>query len=243
MGLSVIHVHGIGDGLVHALGGVAARESSAIGGGRPASPAELRAHLEDVLVTDLGRDPRERRFWPVLDGHFTVPRELGETADAAGPADGGGGLTDERGRALAAAITAPGRTTGADDLTLAAVAVVLGLRITVVPPDGVPVEFGPPSGRRAVLVRLAAPGRHSGSWGATEPVGNAGLSLAPAASGAPAPGAHPVPLGSQAAASSGTRVTAGPPPGRSSAPPTAGSRASDDRPPMAELGVDPFGRG
>jgi hypothetical protein len=228
--LSMISVPATGDGLVHALGAVAAAELFAIGGGRPATPAELRAYLADALTTDLPRDPRERRFWPLLDEHLAVPHQ----PPSAGPAEGGDRLTDDRRRALAATITAPDRTAGADDLTLAAAAVVLGLRVTVVPPDGVPVRFGPPSGRPVVLVRLSAPGPYSGSWGATEPVADTASSLS---SSPQAP-----PPGTPAATVPGTSGVARPSSGAPAAARNTDSPVPENRPPRANLGVDPFAR-
>lgn len=241
MGLSMIPVPAFGDELIHALGAVATAEIAAIGNGRPPTAGEARAHLADALTADLQLDPGERRFWPALDAHLTVPHEP-EPAGGAGPAGPGQGPTDGRRRAAVATITAPDGTDEADRLTLAAAAVVLGLRTTVVPPDGVPVDFGPSPGRRIVLARLAAPGPHTGSWGATEPVADRGPASSQGPAQATASGARRVPPRTQVPAAPGAPATADPA-GPSSAPRSGGSRARADRPPMANLGVDPFARG
>jgi hypothetical protein len=119
-------------------------------GGRPASPAELRAYVTDVLAADLDRDPHERRLWPAMDGMFADP-------------------TDDRRHAVLAALTAPDGTAEADDLFLAAAAAVSGLHVTVLRPGGDTAEFGPASGRPVVVARLLQPGPYTGVWCATGP--------------------------------------------------------------------------
>jgi hypothetical protein len=157
MGLDVVYVPAKGDVIAHALTNVAAAETAPIGGTRPATPTELRAHLVEALTADLERAPADRRFWPLLDGRLRGPN--------------GSAPTDEVRRGPLHALTArPRGFTVVSVFTLAAAAAVLGLRITVVLPDGASDVFGPESGRPVVLVRFSAPGPHTGRWAATEPV-------------------------------------------------------------------------
>ncbi|MCW2903491.1 MAG: hypothetical protein JWO67_5756 [Streptosporangiaceae bacterium] len=187
--LRLVYVPATGDELAHALGAVAPVETAAIGGGRPATPEELRSHLANTLLADLAHDPRDRRLWPVLEAQGIGSYERGSAGTIGAPTGTGQALTDERRREIAGALTEPGDDAGRTEVTLAVAGAVLGLRITVVSPDGTLREFGPSAGRPVVLVRLSAPGPYNGSWAATEPVDDAPPSSAPAVVESVKPGA------------------------------------------------------
>lgn len=121
IGLRLVDVPTTDEGVMHALGTVGAAEVSVVGRGTPATPSELRAHLTNVLAADLSRAPEDPASVPT-----------------AGPSRGGPWLTDDQRRAIVAALTAPDGSERAEELTLAAAGIVLGLRIILVPPDGVP---------------------------------------------------------------------------------------------------------
>ncbi|MCO5991547.1 hypothetical protein NE235_36075 [Actinoallomurus spadix] len=171
MGLRPVLVLATGDPVVHALQAVAPAETSVAAGGRPASPAELRAYLADALATDLNSGAP--RFWPAV----RMPD----------------GATDDQRRALIAALTSPQGGADADEAFLAAAAAVLGLRVAVLRPDGGTVESGSPSGRPVVLLRLQAPGRYTAAWAGTEPDTDGGTPATPPARPAPRPPVRPAP--------------------------------------------------
>ncbi|WP_207938745.1 hypothetical protein [Actinomadura darangshiensis] len=221
MGLSVVHVPATGDQVVNALTNAATAEATAIGGTRPATPAELRGHLAETLTEDLARPPAERRFWAAIDERF------GE--------EGGAAPTDERRRAAIALLTAPSGSASADQFTVIAAAAVLGLRITVVLPDGTSVVFGPESGRPVVLVRLPERGPFTGEWAATESAADsAPPAEAPASRG---PDEDVPPMGV-----SPEDVPLMPLPPRRPSPPPAAPPGEPRRArrPVANLGADPF---
>jgi hypothetical protein len=124
--------------------------------------------------------------------------------------------TDDQRRAVVSALTAPDGSERVDELPLAAAAAVLGLRIVLVPPDGVPIEFGPSTGKRVVVVRLPEAGPHTGQWAATEPVD----AIDP-----------PVTTPGRWGLTEPTATTA-------AAPPVS---AQPDSQPVANLDLDPFG--
>jgi hypothetical protein len=206
MALHPVQVLATGEDVVHALQAVAPAETSVAARGRPASPAELRAYLADALAADLNSGAR--RFWPAV----RMPD----------------GATDDQRRAFVAALTSPQGVTEADEVFLAAAAAVLGLRIAVLRPDGSTVEFGSPSGRPVVLLRLAAPGPHTAVWAGTEPIADDGSPTTPPAPPASRSPVRPAPL-------TGDDVGAAPPPARNAASAEAAART-----PVANLGADPF---
>ncbi|WP_409055177.1 hypothetical protein [Streptomyces sp. SYP-A7185] len=157
-----LYVPAEGDALAHALTAVAPGESSRLAGHSwPAGPEELRAALGDALAGDLRLPPRERRLWPAV-------------TEQAGPsgtplASASGGSEDAAVRVLRTG-TGPD---GADWLTLAVAAPVLGLRLTVLTPDGTPWTTGPDDGRPVVLLQQEDPLPHTARWAATEPAAQA----------------------------------------------------------------------
>ncbi|WP_141960105.1 hypothetical protein [Actinoallomurus bryophytorum] len=175
-GLAPLYVPATGDEIVNALGAGAATELAAIGRGRPATPDELRRHLADMLAADLARTSAERRLWPMIDAELG---RIGLSRDAP--------MTDDLRRSLMAMLTSPGRSDGAEVLMLVATGVVLRLRVVVISPSGVADEYGFPSGRRIVLVRLPQGGAYIGVWTATRQVGDGAPSEDPP-SPAPSPG-------------------------------------------------------
>jgi hypothetical protein len=201
MALRPINVLAAGDDVPHALQAVAPLMTV---DGRPASPAELRAYVTDVLAADLDRGPHERRLWPALDGMFADP-------------------TDDRRRAVLAALTAPDGTAEADDLILAAAAAAFGLRVTVLRPGGDTVEFGPASGRPVVVARLLRPGPYTGVWCATRP----------AAEDA-SPSDTPAPVRARQGGERDGGAARPPEPPRATSPGRAVNRM-----PVVNLGVDP----
>ncbi|GAA4509200.1 hypothetical protein GCM10023191_070070 [Actinoallomurus oryzae] len=205
MALRPVRVLATGDGVVHALQAVAPAETSVAARGRPASPAELRGYLADALAADLNSGAR--RFWPAV----RMPV----------------GATDDQRRSFVAALRSSNGGTEADEVFLAAAA-VLGLRVAVLQPDGGTVEFGSPSGRPVVLVRLLAPGPYTAAWAGTEPIADGVSPVTPPAPPAPRPPVRPAPpTGDDAGA----------------APPSARNAASAEpaaRTPLANLGADPF---
>ncbi|MFJ2636028.1 hypothetical protein ACIO6U_29320 [Streptomyces sp. NPDC087422] len=156
-GLAPLYILDQGDAVTHALTAVAPVESGRlVGHGRPAGSQELRDTLADALVTDAQRPPGERRLWPPLTG-LTAP---GRTAPLVGSEE--------------AAVEAVRTGTGSDDadwLVLAVAAPVLGLRVTVLTPDGTPWTTGPDDGRPVLLFQQADPAPYTARWAATEPVG------------------------------------------------------------------------
>ncbi|MFJ6392368.1 hypothetical protein ACIQJT_32710 [Streptomyces sp. NPDC091972] len=161
-GLTPVYVPSGGDVLAHALTAVAPGEGGRLAGhSRPAGPEELRTALADALVADLGLPPGEQRLWSAVAGQ-------------AGPSEAPlvtafGGSADEAVRALR---TGSG-TEAADWLTLAVAAPVLGLRLTVLMPDGSFWTTGPETGRPVALVQQEDPAPHTGRWAATEPAAQA----------------------------------------------------------------------
>ncbi|MEU1299248.1 hypothetical protein [Streptomyces shenzhenensis] len=160
-GLEPVYVLAMGDELAHALTAVAPGESGRLAGhSRPAGPEELRNGLADALAADLRRPPEERRLWPAIAG-LTGP-------EGTAPPLASGGSEEDIAGALHALRTGSGP--GASDwLTLAVAAHVLGLRLTVLTPDGTPWTAGPDDGRPVVLLQQEDPAPHTARWAATEP--------------------------------------------------------------------------
>jgi hypothetical protein len=208
MGLRLVNVPATGDGVIHALVAVADVEVSAVGPGRPATPEELRTHFAGALTADLSRAPGERRLWPLVDGWIS----------------GTPSPTDDQRRAVISALTAPDGSERMDELTLAAAGAVLGLRIVLLPPDGVSIEFGPSTGRRVVVVRLPEAGPYTGQWAATEPVDAVG---------------PPVRVPGRWGPAASTATVA--PPVSAQPEPSGGPGVAGDSQPVANLDLDPFG--
>ncbi|MGW4734918.1 hypothetical protein ACWEQC_38155 [Streptomyces shenzhenensis] len=161
-GLEPVYVLAKGDELAHALTAVAPGESGQLAGhSRPAGPEELRNGLADALAADLGRPPEERRLWPAI-ADLTGP-------EGTAPPLASGGSEEDIVHALRT-----GSGSGASDwLTLAIAAHVLGLRLTVLTPDGTPWTAGPDDGRPVVLLQQEDPGPYTARWAATEPAATA----------------------------------------------------------------------
>lgn len=157
-GLEPVYIPAEGDELAHALTAVAPGESGQLAGHSwPAGLEELRNGLADAVAADLRRPPEERRLWPAI-------------ADVTGPEGtaspvASGGSEEDIVRALRT-----GSGPGASDwLTLAVAARVLGLRLTVLMPDGTSWTTGPDDGRPVVLLQQQDPGPYTARWAATEP--------------------------------------------------------------------------
>ncbi|MFF2852337.1 lonely Cys domain-containing protein [Streptomyces sp. NPDC058001] len=157
-GLTPVYVLPGGDVLAHALTAVAPAESGRLAGySRPAGPDELRAALANALAADQGLPPDEQRLWSAVSGR---------TGPAGAPlVTAFGGSADEAVRALRTG-SGPEAT---DWLTLAVAAPVLGLRLTVLTPDGSPWTAGPESGRPVALFQQEDPAPYTARWAATEP--------------------------------------------------------------------------
>jgi hypothetical protein len=138
------------------------------------------------------------------------------------------GATDDQRRSFVAALRSSNGGAEADEVFLAAAAAVLGLRVAVLQPDGGTVEFGSPSGRPVVLVRLLGPGPYTAAWAGTELIADGASPVTSPAPPAPRPPVRPAPpTGDDAGA----------------APPSARNAASAEpaaRTPLANLGADPF---
>ncbi|MFI0730246.1 hypothetical protein ACH4S9_14590 [Streptomyces sp. NPDC021225] len=161
-GLTPVYVLPGGDVLAHALTAVAPAESGRLAGySRPAGPEELRTALADALAADLGLPPDEQRLWSAV---------AGQTRPSGAPlVTAFGGSADEAARALRTG-SGPEAT---DWLTLAVAAPVLGLRLTVLTPDGSPWTTGPETGRPVALLQQENPAPYTARWAATEPTAQA----------------------------------------------------------------------
>ncbi|MGP4012017.1 hypothetical protein [Streptomyces sp. 4N124] len=161
-GLTPVYVLPSGDALAHALTAVAPAESGRLAGySRPAGPQELRTALADTLAADLGLPPDEQRLWSAV---------AGQTGPSGAPlVTAFGGSADEAVRALRTG-SGPEAT---DWLTLAVAAPVLGLRLTVLMPDGSLWTTGPEAGRPVALLQQEDPAPYTARWAATEPTAHA----------------------------------------------------------------------
>ncbi|MFD8384655.1 hypothetical protein ACFV2X_40055 [Streptomyces sp. NPDC059679] len=161
-GLTPVYVLPGGDVLAHALTAVAPAESGRLAGHSwPAGPEELRAALADALAADLGLPPDEQRLWSAV---------AGQTGPSGAPlVTAFGGSADEAVRALRTG-SGPEAT---DWLTLAVAAPVLGLRLTVLTPDGSLWTTGPETGRPVALLQQEDPAPYTARWAATEPTAQA----------------------------------------------------------------------
>ncbi|SFF46256.1 protein TonB, links inner and outer membranes [Actinacidiphila alni] len=208
-GLVPLHILDQGDPLTNVLTAVAPGESGRlVGHGRPAGARELRDALADALAADLRRPPQERGLWPLLSGLTrpggTAPLVRGAPGDPGDPDDPGSAAYDAVGalRTGGGAGTDGGAGTATSGwLLLAVAAAVLGLHLTVLPPDGTPWTAGPADGRPVVILRLDDPAPHTAHWAATEPARPA----APAER-RPVTASVPVPRASAAAPAPGPEV-------------------------------------
>ncbi|MFJ8794200.1 hypothetical protein [Streptomyces sp. NPDC102462] len=161
-GLAPVYVLPGGDVLAHALTAVAPGESGRLAGHSwPAGPQELRAALADALAADLGLPSDEQRLWSAVAG------QAGPSGAPLVTAFGG-----SEGEAVRALRTGSGPE-ATDWLTLAVAAPVLGLRLTVLTPDGSPWTTGPETGRRVALLQQENPAPFTARWAATEPTAQA----------------------------------------------------------------------
>ncbi|MFE7987940.1 lonely Cys domain-containing protein [Streptomyces shenzhenensis] len=161
-GLEPVYVLAKGDELAHALTAVAPGESGQLAGhSRPAGSEELRNGLADALAADLRRPPEERRLWPAV-ADLTGPEGTAPPLASGGPEED-----------IVLALRTGSGSGASDWLTLAIAAHVLGLRLTVLTPDGTPWTAGPDDGRPVVLLQQEDPGPYTARWAATEPAGAA----------------------------------------------------------------------
>ncbi|MFJ6573538.1 hypothetical protein ACIQNU_39650 [Streptomyces sp. NPDC091292] len=157
-GLTPVYVLPGGDVLAHALTAVAPAETGRLAGySRPAAPEELRTALATALAADLRLPPDQQRLWSEV---------AGRTGPTGAPlVNAFGGSADEAARALRTG-SGPEAT---DWLTLAVAAPVLGLRLTVLTPDGSLWTTGPEAGRPVALLQQQDPAPYTARWAATEP--------------------------------------------------------------------------
>ncbi|WP_406323961.1 hypothetical protein [Streptomyces niveus] len=159
-GLAPVYVMPGGDVLAQALTAVAPAESGRLARqSRPASPDELRTALADALTADLRRPSQEQRLWP------SVAEQAGSTGAPLATAFSGT-------EAVRAVRTGSGPD-ATDWLTLAVAAPALGVRLTVLTPDGTPWTTGPEDGRPVTLFQQANPAPYTAPWAATEPTAQA----------------------------------------------------------------------